>query len=244
MAGSGALGRAIRARLDRLGLPARRFTAAGYISAATLSRVFAGQDGLRDPSRVAELERGLGWRQGSVNAVREGRSPLEIRVSDWPRADGDWRTAVEGAWVAADEHVASVQGEPSPDLAALIDFLFTTVHAPDAPELTYDEIARRVREAGRSLTSADLEALRAGHGRALERADAQALAGAFGVPTSYFYDPVDAERVRRQLTALATLRRDGVERIALRSAGLSDGALRAIEDMVEHLRSLEDRPTD
>lgn len=242
VAATGSLGTAIRARLDQLGLPARRFTAAGYISAATLSRVFAGQESLRDPSRVAELERGLGWRPGSVNAVLTGKAPTTIEVRAWPNVDSDWRRAVETAWREADDDPAPRPGRPTdlvdPDRTAeLVDFLFHTVRASGEGERTYDDVAEEMARSGRSLTSSDLQDLRTGARTLLDRRDAQALAGVFGVPTSYFFDPVDAERVMRQLTAVAALRDAGVERVALRFAGLSEDDRRTAEALIEHLRS-------
>lgn len=248
MAAAGSLGAAVRARLDALGLPARRFTAAGYISGATLSRVFAGQDSLRDPGRAAELERGLGWRPGSINGLRTGAAPNAIAVPDWPRPDGDWRAAVEAAWLSVGNDVAKVPAAEADfvdvgRVAALTDFLFTTVHSTGGSERSYEEVAEVVRAAGRDLSASDLRDLRDGTRTALDRMDAQAVAGAFGVPTSYFFDPVDAERVKRQLTAVAALRDAGVERMATRFAGLSEDNRRTAEALIEHLRSAEDEGT-
>ena len=249
MAAAGSLGTAIRARLDELGLPARRFTAAGYISAATLSRVFAGQDTLRDPARAAELERGLGWRAGSINAVRAGRSATAIAINGWPSADGDWRSAVEAAWAVADAPVAAygtgAEDVVPPDLLpGLLDFLFATVRPADADELATEEVARRVSDGGGALTAADLEALRSGERRDLGRQDAQALAGAFGVPTSYFFDRVDADRVRDQLLLVAALRESGVEQLAYRLAGLTGDDRRTAEAVIESLRVAQQRKQD
>ena len=243
MAAAGSLGAAIRARLDELGLPARRFTAAGFISAATLSRVLAGQEALRDPARAAELERGLGWRPGSINGLRTGAGTSAIPVRDWPRPDGDWRAAVEAAWFGAGGLQRRLEGPadlvPADLVASLTDFLFRTVHSTTGVERSFEEVSDLVAQSGRSLSASELEDLRTGDRTMLNRLDAQALAGAFGVPTSYFFDPVDTERVKRQLAAVAALRDAGVERVATRFAGLSEDNRKTAEALIEHLRSAE-----
>lgn len=112
MADDASIGEAIRTRLGRLGLSARAFAAAGYVPRASLDRLLGGQTSLRDPRRVADLERGLGWVPGSLNAVRAGNRASEIPIVGWPRADGDWRAAVEESWEryeqARDERLSNV----------------------------------------------------------------------------------------------------------------------------------------
>jgi len=94
----GRLGVAIRARVEELRVPVRRLAEAGFISQSTLERVLRGQDALRNEVMESVLERGLGWAAGSIRTIREGEAPTAIPVRTWPRADGDWKTAIEQAW--------------------------------------------------------------------------------------------------------------------------------------------------
>lgn len=94
----GPLGEAIERRLAEVGVSVKAFTQAGYISSSTYFRVVSGSAGVRHGANTAALERGLGWIAGSVNEVRNGGTSAAIPVRAWPRADGDWKAAVEQAW--------------------------------------------------------------------------------------------------------------------------------------------------
>jgi hypothetical protein len=62
------------------------------------------------------------------------------------------------------------------------------------------------------------------------------------VPVNYFFNDEVATRVNAELDLLVALRDGHIRQIALRAAGLSTESLRAIAEMVEHVRRLEGLP--
>jgi hypothetical protein len=62
------------------------------------------------------------------------------------------------------------------------------------------------------------------------------------VTPSYFFDESSAADIEGQLALLAVMRDAGVRAIALRSSGLSEESLQAIQGMVENARRLEKLP--
>jgi hypothetical protein len=109
----GPLGKAIEQRISMLGVSVKAFTDAGYISSSTYFRVVSGKAGVRHGANTAALERGLGWVTGSVHQVRSGGEAIPIPVRTWPRADGDWKAAVERAWGEWDEKLERAVPPPS-----------------------------------------------------------------------------------------------------------------------------------
>lgn len=100
---TGVVGAAIRARLASVGVSVAVFNRHGAVSRATLNRLLAGRDEIKDPALASSLERALGWVKGSLAQVRAGGTPTAIPIRDWPRQDGDWSAAVEAAWREYDE---------------------------------------------------------------------------------------------------------------------------------------------
>ena len=70
----------------------------------------------------------------------------------------------------------------------------------------------------------------------------EGLAAFFGVPVNYFFKDEVAAHVEAELDLLLALREGPIRQIALRAAGLSIESLRAIAEMVEHVRRLEGLP--
>ena len=65
----------------------------------------------------------------------------------------------------------------------------------------------------------------------------QALAGFFGVPSSYFSgDANEGEATDERLQLLAVMRDEGVRRLALSASGLSPASLTTILSVVQHTR--------
>jgi transcriptional regulator with XRE-family HTH domain len=69
-----------------------------------------------------------------------------------------------------------------------------------------------------------------------------ALAAFFGVSPIYFFQQAEADRDAVPPELAAALNNDDVRDMALRAAGLSDRALRAIKDMIENARTVEGLP--
>jgi hypothetical protein len=105
------LGEAIRDRLRDLNVSQRQFAAAGFFPASSLQVLLSGQHAIRSPKREASLEHGLGWVTGSVHQVRNGGDPIPISVRTWPRADGDWKAAIEAAWADWDGRTEEPRGD-------------------------------------------------------------------------------------------------------------------------------------
>lgn len=95
---SGSIGTEVRARLARVGVTVSVLGRSGLVSRATVNRILAGQDSIKSPVVAARLEYALGWRAGSLSAIRAGGEPIEIKVATWPRLDGDWAAAIDEAW--------------------------------------------------------------------------------------------------------------------------------------------------
>lgn len=128
-------------------------------------------------------------------------------------------------------------------LAEKIDRLFQTMHPRGREEYSYEEVAEGIRQRGGPTISATyLWLLRKGQRDNPTKKHLEALADFFGVPAAYFFDDETARRVNAQLDLLVALRGAPVRQIALRAYGLSPESLRAIAQMIEHVRQLEGLP--
>lgn len=131
--------------------------------------------------------------------------------------------------------------ETSPaQLAAKLDRLFHAVHPRGRGEYTYREVAEGVRARGFAAISATyIWQLRTGQRSNPTMKHVEGLAAFFGVPVNYFFNDDIAARVDAELDLVVALREGPIRQIALRAAGLSTDSLRAIAEMVEHVRRLE-----
>ena len=130
--------------------------------------------------------------------------------------------------------------DESPNLAEKLERLFQTVHPAGRPPFSNAEVATALEHGGGPTVSATyLWQLRKGLRANPTKAHLEALARFFGVNPSYFFDESSEADIEGQLARLAVLRDDGVRAIALRSSGLSEGSLQAIQGIVENVRRLE-----
>ena len=98
-------------------------------------------------------------------------------------------------------------------------------------------IAREIRrETGLSISTGYLWMLRTGQRGNPTGDRLQALAKFFGRPPAYFFDH---EVTSEDMELAACLRQQGVRMIALRADGLSERSQRAILELVERARQLE-----
>jgi transcriptional regulator with XRE-family HTH domain len=133
--------------------------------------------------------------------------------------------------------------DESPTLAERLERLFQTVHPAGRPPLSNAEVAAALqREGGPTVSATYLWQLRKGIRANPTKAHLEALARHFGVSPSYFFDESSSADIDGQLALLAVMRDAGVRAIALRSSGLSERSLQAIQGMVEHARRLERLP--
>ena len=133
--------------------------------------------------------------------------------------------------------------DESPSLAEKLERLFQTVHPPGRSPYSNAEVASALqRDGGPTVSATYLWQLRKGLRANPTKAHLEALARFFGVNPSYFFDESSKADMDGQLAMLAVMRDAGVRAIALRSSGLSEESLQAIQGMVENARRLEKLP--
>ncbi len=139
--------------------------------------------------------------------------------------------------------VAVTEESPSQEglLADRLDYLFRTVHQKDRGPYTPAEVAEAVNETAgeRVISSTYVWQLRTGRRDNPTQKHLSALAAFFGVSPMYFFQQTEADRSAVPPELVAALKNDDVRDMALRAAGLSDRALRAIKDMIENARAVE-----
>ena len=136
-----------------------------------------------------------------------------------------------------------MKGQASPSLAEKLERLLQTVRPAGRPPYSNAEVAAALqREGGPTVSATYLWQLRKGLRANPTKAHLEALAHFFGVSPNYFFDETSAPDIDAQLALLAAMRDSGVRAIALRSSGLSEASLRAIQGMVEYARRLEKLP--
>lgn len=131
-------------------------------------------------------------------------------------------------------------------IAARLDHLFQTVHPAGRGPYSLREVAEAINaEAGENLISAAyLSLLRGGQRSVPSAARLAAIARFFGVSVDYFMSDSVAERTDRQLAVAAALRDSELLGITLRANGLSERSLKAIRQMIENARRIENLPED
>ena len=143
--------------------------------------------------------------------------------------------------------MTTVTEEPLPAgrlLADRLDYLFRTVHPKDRGPYTPAEVAEAINvTAGEHVISSTyVWQLRTGRRDNPTHKHLSALAAFFGVSPIYFFQQAEADRDAVPPELAAALNNDDVRDMALRAAGLSDRALRAIKDMIENARTVEGLP--
>jgi len=122
--------------------------------------------------------------------------------------------------------------------------LFAIVHPPDRGPYTNQEVARLLRErGGPTLSHVYLWQLRTGQRDNPTRRHLQALAEFFGVPVAYFFDSDTVTKIDAELEFVRQLRERGVQRVALRTAGLSPQGIDQLLAAIEHIRGQEGLPS-
>ncbi|MFF5982714.1 XRE family transcriptional regulator [Streptomyces olindensis] len=134
--------------------------------------------------------------------------------------------------------------DTAPTFADRLNHLFRTVAPAGRGPYSTDEVARVISASGVSISSSYIWLLRNGQRNNPTLRHIGALAKFFGVPPAYFFDDQVAEEVDAELEYLVSLRDAGVQRIALRAAGLSPESLQSISDIIERIRDLEGLPKD
>lgn len=127
----------------------------------------------------------------------------------------------------------------STTFAARLNRLFDTVYPPGRGPHTSAEVISALKAEGITMSAPYLSQLRSGNRTNPSSATMAALANFFRIKSAYFTDDEYYEKLDKELVWLATMRDEGVRRIAMRTVGLSTQAQQDIVDRVDELRRAE-----
>lgn len=127
----------------------------------------------------------------------------------------------------------------STTFAARLNRLFDTVYPPGRGPHTSAEVIAALRAEGITMSAPYLSQLRSGNRTNPSTATMAALANFFRIKPAYFTDDEYFEKLDKELAWLATMREDGIRRLAVRAAGLSPEAQEDIMVRVDELRRKE-----
>jgi transcriptional regulator with XRE-family HTH domain len=127
----------------------------------------------------------------------------------------------------------------STTFAARLNRLFDTVYPPGRGPHTSAEVIAALKAEGITMSAPYLSQLRSGNRTNPSVATMAALANFFRIKPAYFTDDEYYEKLDKELSWLASMRDDGVRRIALAAAGLSPQAQQDVVERVKELRRAE-----
>ncbi|BBZ50440.1 transcriptional regulator [Mycobacterium heidelbergense] len=127
----------------------------------------------------------------------------------------------------------------STTFAARLNRLFDTVYPPGRGPHTSAEVIAALKTEGVTMSAPYLSQLRSGNRTNPSAATMTALANFFRIKPAYFTDDEYYEKLDKELAWWATMRDDGVRRIALAAAGLSPQAQQDIVERINELRRVE-----
>ncbi|WP_328910698.1 helix-turn-helix domain-containing protein [Streptomyces sp. NBC_00234] len=132
----------------------------------------------------------------------------------------------------------STDGPENP-LAEKLDHLFTNVVPAGRLPYSSEEVARAITADGTPISGSYIWLLRKGQRDNPTLRHLEGLAKFFGVPPAYFFDDQVTAAVDTDLELLTALRDAQVQKVALRTAGLSVKSLKSIAEVIERVRELE-----
>jgi transcriptional regulator with XRE-family HTH domain len=127
----------------------------------------------------------------------------------------------------------------STTFSSRLNRLFDTVYPPGRGPHTSAEVIAALKAEGVTMSAPYLSQLRSGNRTNPSSATMAALANFFRIKPSYFTDDEYYEKLDLELAWLATMREEGVRRIAVRASGLSTKAQQDLVERVDELRRLE-----
>jgi transcriptional regulator with XRE-family HTH domain len=127
----------------------------------------------------------------------------------------------------------------STTFSARLNRLFDTVYPPGRGPHTSAEVIAALKLEGVTMSAPYLSQLRSGNRTNPSASTMTALANFFRIKPQFFTDDDYYEKLDRELTFLASMRDDGVRRIAARTVGLSPEAQRDVAEKVDELRRRE-----
>jgi ESX-1-secreted protein regulator len=127
----------------------------------------------------------------------------------------------------------------STTFAARLNRLFDTVYPPGRGPHTSAEVIAALKAEGITMSAPYLSQLRSGNRTNPSAVTMAALANFFRIKSAYFTDDEYYEKLDKELSWLATMRDDGVRRIAVRAAELSSEGQHEVMARVNELRRAE-----
>jgi transcriptional regulator with XRE-family HTH domain len=127
----------------------------------------------------------------------------------------------------------------STTFAARLNRLFDTVYPPGRGPHTSAEVIAALKAEGVTMSAPYLSQLRSGNRTNPSSTTMAALANFFRIKPAYFTDDEYYEKLDKELFWLATMRDEGVRRIAVRAVGLSPEAQEDLMHRVDELRRKE-----
>jgi transcriptional regulator with XRE-family HTH domain len=127
----------------------------------------------------------------------------------------------------------------STTFAARLNRLFDTVYPPGRGPHTSAEVIAALKAEGVTMSAPYLSQLRSGNRTNPSSTTMAALANFFRIKPAYFTDDEYYEKLDKELSWLATMRDEGVRRIAVRAVGLSPEAQEDVMHRVDELRRKE-----
>ena len=123
--------------------------------------------------------------------------------------------------------------------SARLNRLFDTVYPPGRGPHTSAEVIAALRAEGVTMSAPYLSQLRSGNRTNPSVATMAALANFFRIKPAYFTDDEYYEKLDNELTWLASMRDEGIRRIAARTVGLSPEAQQDLVLKADELRRQE-----
>jgi transcriptional regulator with XRE-family HTH domain len=147
---------------------------------------------------------------------------------------------------AENEGPIGPESEASQDpgvIAKKLQFLFETVRKPDGKKYTYREVLDGVvANGGPTLSIGYLSQLVNGVRKNPMLDALTAIAAFFKVPLSFFDITTGTTEADARMKLAARLQSAGVESIAQRAAGLNQGNLKALETLIDQMRTMQGLP--
>jgi transcriptional regulator with XRE-family HTH domain len=124
----------------------------------------------------------------------------------------------------------------STTFAARLNRLFDTVYPPGRGPHTSAEVIAALKAEGVTMSAPYLSQLRSGNRTNPSSATMAALANFFRIKPAYFTDDEYYEKLDKELSWIATMRDDGVRRIAQAASELPPQARQEIAQRIDELR--------
>jgi ESX-1-secreted protein regulator len=124
----------------------------------------------------------------------------------------------------------------STTFAARLNRLFDTVYPPGRGPHTSAEVIAALKAEGITMSAPYLSQLRSGNRTNPSSATMAALANFFRIKPAYFTDDEYYEKLDKELSWIATMRDDGVRRIAQAASELPPQARQEIAQRIDELR--------